>query len=128
MSFPVFLGYQVPCTCPVQEAYMFHCEVANFHWMRHGTSREVLWSRERNRNRRETSSQKSPCRCSHLAGLYWPGIGMLSKLENPIMTHWNRFPKGKTFEASQSLDLQQVDGKQQVADSVWRNFNCAAEH
>ena len=28
------------------------------------------------------------------------------------------FPKWKTFEASQSLDLQKVNGKKHVADSV----------
>ena len=30
----------VPCTCPVQETWMFHCEAASLDWIQHGTFAE----------------------------------------------------------------------------------------
>ena len=37
-EFPSF--FVVPCTCPVQDAWMFHCEAASLDWIQHGTFAE----------------------------------------------------------------------------------------
>ena len=39
----------VPCTCPVQETWMFHCETASLDWIQHGTFAEKTLRKNRDK-------------------------------------------------------------------------------